>query len=183
MMVVANGSLMSVVKIGEDMMFEKLADYQAFQRPVMRVRYDSHRKRLLAGGLDGSLKLLSLESEQASGAPVLKVAYKIKLPDEVACMDVAPDGKHFALGLSTGALVIKSKIIDLNYPEGEAEDEQNEEKKLVENAIQSSFVSKAKNYKYFYRGQYSAVIPEDLMDPSTVASVSVTGQKQRAPKL
>jgi hypothetical protein len=32
---------------------------------------------------------------------------------------------------------------------------------MIKNALQSSFVSKAKNYKYFFRGQYSTLIPEE----------------------
>ena len=52
----------------------------------MRVRWDTARERLIAGGQDQQLKLFSYEEG------VLKVAYKIKLPQEVSCMDVSPDG-------------------------------------------------------------------------------------------
>lgn len=80
----------------------------------------------------------------------MKVAYKIKLPEEVACLDVAVDGNHFAVGLAGGALLVKSKRI---AGEGEEEEgEETQEQKLIKNALQSTFVSKAKNYKYFYRG-------------------------------
>jgi hypothetical protein len=47
----------------------------------------------------------------------LKVAYKIKLPEEVACMDMAIDGNHFAVGLASGALVIKSKRLEIEEKE------------------------------------------------------------------
>jgi hypothetical protein len=71
-------------------------------------------------------------------------------------MDVSSDGNHFALGLASGALVIKSKSLD----DGEEEEEETGEQKLIKNALVSSFVSKAKGYKYFYRGQY-ALLPEE----------------------
>lgn len=53
----------------------------------MRVKWDAHRERLLAGGLDQQMKIFSLEADN-----VLKVAYKIKLPQEISCMDVSSDG-------------------------------------------------------------------------------------------
>lgn len=40
--VIANGPLLSLVKASSSLL-EKVADYQAFQRPVMRVRWDSTR--------------------------------------------------------------------------------------------------------------------------------------------
>jgi hypothetical protein len=128
---------------------EKIADYQAFQRPVMRVRWDSTRERLLAAGMDQQLKIFAREE----GA--LKVAYKIRLPQEITAMDIAKDGLHFAMGLATGGLVVKSKVLET---EGEDEDD---EKMLLKNALVDTFVSKAKGYKHFYRGQYSALIPEE----------------------
>lgn len=89
----------------------------------MRVRWDSHRERLMAGGQDGQLKLFAMEEDS------LKVAYKIKLPEEVACMDMAIDGNHFAVGLASGALVIKSKRLEAE------EKEETQEQKLVKNAL------------------------------------------------
>jgi hypothetical protein len=71
-------------------------------------------------------------------------------------MDVAPDGQHFAVGLANGGLLIKSKVAETSE-----EDLETDEQKLIKNALQSSFVSKAKNYKYFYRGKYSTLIPEE----------------------
>lgn len=56
--------------------------------------------------------------------PVLKVAYKIKLPQEVSCIDIAPDGNHFAVGLAGGGLLIKSKVASDG---AESQDEETQE--------------------------------------------------------
>jgi WD40 repeat protein len=108
-LVVANGPILTCLKIGEDQRFIKQAEYQAFQRSVMRVRWDPTKERLLASGLDSQMKVFSLENDGAT--PILKVAYKVKLPEEVSCMDVSLDGNHYALGLASGALIIKSKSL------------------------------------------------------------------------
>ena len=71
-------------------------------------------------------------------------------------MDVSSDGLHFAMGLSTGSLIVKSKVL-----ETEGDEEEDDEKKLLKNALVDTFVSKAKGYKYFFRGQYTALIPEE----------------------
>lgn len=73
----------------------------------MRVRYDKTKDRLLAGGLDNLLKFFSVEEDFS-----LKVAYKIKMPSEIFAMDISADGNHFGLGLNTGSLIIKSKLIE-----------------------------------------------------------------------
>lgn len=99
--------------------------------------------------MDQQLKIFARED----GA--FKVAYKIRLPQEVTSMDVAKDGLHFAMGLATGGLVVKSKVLEV---EGEEEDD---EKKLLKNALVDTFVSKAKGYKHFFRGQYAALIPDE----------------------
>ena len=70
----------------------------------MRVRWDPVRERLLAGGQDRQLKMFSVEADS-----VLKVAYKIRMPEEISCLGVSVDGLHFAVGLAGGALLIKSK--------------------------------------------------------------------------
>ncbi|TNV80314.1 hypothetical protein FGO68_gene11371 [Halteria grandinella] len=162
MMVVANGPVLSCLEIGEDKKFKKLAEYQSFQRPVMRVRWDATRERLLAAGLDSQMKVFSLEHTEEN-TPILKVAYKVKLPEEVSCLDISLDGNHYAMGLATGALVIKSKQLS------EEDDKETDEQKLIKNALQSSFVSKAKGYKYFYRGQYASLVLPDSEDTAVVA--------------
>ena len=93
----------------------------------------------------------------------MKVAYKVKLPEEVSCMDISLDGNHYALGLASGALIIKSKSLLSD------EDTETDEQKTIKNAIQSSFVSKAKGYKYFYRGQYASLVLPDNEDTAVVA--------------
>jgi hypothetical protein len=99
--------MMNVFRLSEELKFERLAEYKAFQKPVMRVRFDTHRQRLLAGGLDGQLKVFAQDEEGQ-----LSVAYKIKMPEEITCMDVALDGNHYALGMATGGILIKSKKLD-----------------------------------------------------------------------
>ena len=86
----------------------------------------------------------------------MKVAYKIRVPQEITSMDVSADGLHFAMGLSTGNMIVKSKLL-----ETEGEEEEDDEKKIIKNALVDTFVSKAKGYKYFFRGQYAPLIPEE----------------------
>jgi hypothetical protein len=73
----------------------------------MRVRWDKTRERLLAAGMDQQLKVFARDEDGS-----LKVAYKIRLPQEITSMDVSADGLHFAMGLSTGSLVVKSKLLE-----------------------------------------------------------------------
>lgn len=54
----------------------------------------------------------------------LKPTYKVKLPSELVCMDFSSDGNHYAVGLNSGSLLIKSKS-------QEKVDEQDEEEKLM----------------------------------------------------
>lgn len=75
----------------------------------------------MAGGLDGQLKILAADYEEGQSIPTLRVAYKVKVPEEITCMDVAVDGSHYALGMAGGALLIKSK-----RQGADAEDEDNE---------------------------------------------------------
>jgi len=49
--VVANGPILSILNLnGEQNAFTRVADYQSFQKPVLRVRWDAARERLMAGG-------------------------------------------------------------------------------------------------------------------------------------
>lgn len=57
------------------------------------------------------------------------------------------------IGLVDGSLIIKSKQLE------KFEEEQDDDMKMIMNAFQPQYKSKAKNYKYFYRGQYS-VMPD-----------------------
>jgi hypothetical protein len=53
---------------------------------------------------------------------------------------------HYVIGLVDGSLLIKSKKLE------EHVEEVTDEMKYILNAFQPKYVSKAKNYKYFYRG-------------------------------
>ena len=81
----------------------------------MRVRWDPNRERLLAAGMDSQLKFFSYEEK------ILKLAYKIRAPQEITSLDISVDGVHFAMGLSTGSLIIKSKALE---SENELENEE-----------------------------------------------------------
>ena len=74
---------------------------------MTRVRYDKARDRVIAGGLDSQLKFFTVTDEHD-----ISVAYKIKVPREIFALDFSGDGNHFAMGLSDGSLVIKSKMLD-----------------------------------------------------------------------
>lgn len=73
----------------------------------MRVRWDPTRERLLAGGMDQQMKIFARDEDGT-----LKVAYKIRVPQEITSLDISSDGLHFALGLSTGSLIVKSKTLE-----------------------------------------------------------------------
>lgn len=57
--------------------------------------------------MDSLLKYFSIEEDNT-----LKVAYKLKVPSEIFALDISSDGNHFGLGLNTGSLIIKSKLIE-----------------------------------------------------------------------
>jgi WD40 repeat protein len=107
--VIANGNALSLTKIIDNNRFEIVNEFHPFQKPIMRVRYDRVRQRLLAGGLDNMLKFFSVHSN-ANGD--LKVEYKIKVPSEIFAFDFSYDGNHFAMGLNDGTLIVKSKMLD-----------------------------------------------------------------------
>ena len=86
----------------------------------------------------------------------VSVAYKIKLPSEIFALDFSGDGNHFAMGLADGSLVIKSKMLE------PLEERKTEEQKLIDQ-FEPKMISKSKNYKYFFRGQYLITAdPEDI---------------------
>jgi len=117
----------------------------------MRIRYDSKRDRLLAAGLDSMLKVLHHVDDN------IKVVYKVKMPAEVFSLDMDLSGNHLAMGLNDGSLLIKSKLIEKETEELDAE------MKLFAK-FRPTIVSKSKNYQYFFRGQYEVVADsEDLV--------------------
>jgi len=104
--VVANGSALTLLHLDASNNFKIVNEYFPFQRPIMRIKYDKTRQRIMAGGLDGQLKFFEIQDEE------LKVAYKIKVPSEIYAFDVSSDGNHYSMGLNDGSLIIKSKLIE-----------------------------------------------------------------------
>ena len=92
-----------------ELSLEEKTSFYPFQKPATRVRYDAHRDRIIAGGLDSQLKFFQASADSPND---LQVAYKIKLPSEIFALDFSADGNHFALGLNDGSLLIKSKSIE-----------------------------------------------------------------------
>lgn len=86
----------------------------------------------------------------------MKVEYKLKVPSEIYAMDISTDGNHYAMGLNDGTLIIKSKLL-------ETVEEIDEEQKYMLMALQPTFKSTSKNYKYFYRGQYVDPDADDII--------------------
>ena len=92
--------------------------------------------RLISGSADCHIKFIDAES--------FKVVYNLKTPNELRAARISKDGSHLAMGLVDGQLTVKSKLLEEDKKEldGEA-------KMFI---LESGFVSKAKNYKYFFRG-------------------------------
>ena len=148
-----------------ELSLEEKDSFYPFQKPALRVRYDVHRDRIIAGGLDGQLKFFQSESDTPDN---LKVAYKIKLPSEIFGLDFSSDGNHFALGLNDGSLIIKSKLV-------EQVDEVDEEQKIFD-AFEPQLISTSKNYKYFFRGQYVV-----QADPDDIRTTELTKKRKLQP--
>ena len=53
----------------------------------------------------------------------LTVTYKIKVPAQVFAFDMSTDGNHFAMGLSDGSLIIKSKLLEEEKAEAKMDEE------------------------------------------------------------
>jgi hypothetical protein len=110
----------------------------------------------MAAGLDSIVKFFSITENKETLKTDIKVEYKIKVPSEIFAFDNSYDGNHFALGLNDGTLIIKSKML-------EELEEIDEEQKLFDEILKPTYKSSSKNYKYFYRGQYVAPDPQDLL--------------------
>ena len=46
-----------------ELSLEDKTSFFPFQKPALRVRYDAHRDRIIAGGLDGQLKFFQSDGE------------------------------------------------------------------------------------------------------------------------
>lgn len=95
---------------------------------------------MIAAGLDNQVKFIQSEKDE------MKVSYKLKVPSEVYSFDFSYDGNHYALGLNDGTMIIKSKMLET------IEDDEDHERKLIDQILQPTYKSTSKNYKYFYRG-------------------------------
>ena len=147
----ANGNALSVAEITEQGTLEQKQSFYPFQKPAMRVRYDKARDRVIAGGLDSQLKFFEVNDEHK-----VSVAYKIKVPSEIFALDFSADGNHFAMGLSDGSLVIRSKLLE------PVEEHKTMEQRMFDQ-FEPQMISTSKNYKYFFRGQYVVTAdPEDI---------------------
>ena len=151
-----------MAKIGDTI--RRLNDFYPFQKPATKVRYDSVRDRVIAGGLDSQLKFFEISGTDRDQ---LSVAYKIKVPSEIFAFDVSADGSHIAFGLNDCSLVVKSKRLE------ETAAEMDPEQRLLAQ-FEPKLVSTSKNYKYFNRGQYT--VTPDAQDLQTAV-------KQRSAKL
>lgn len=58
--VVANGSALTLLHLDALNNFKVVNEYFPFQRPIMRIKYDKTRQRIMAGGLDGQLKFFEI---------------------------------------------------------------------------------------------------------------------------
>ncbi|KAI9140620.1 WD40-repeat-containing domain protein [Paraphysoderma sedebokerense] len=74
-----------------------------FQKTVTCLRIGSGGSRLLAGSLDGSVKLFEVEG--------YNVVYNMKFGGPIMSMAIAPNDLHLAVGLSTGAISVRSREI------------------------------------------------------------------------
>lgn len=103
---VANGPLISIVEVKDEAM-TLLTTFHAFQKPVLKVCWDSNKERILASGLDQQIKFFELieENEEIQ----MRLTYKMKLPNAVFQLSVSSDGNHYVVGLLNGSLIIKSK--------------------------------------------------------------------------
>ncbi|KAJ3416503.1 snoRNA-binding rRNA-processing protein [Chytridiales sp. JEL 0842] len=64
---------------------------------------DGSRTRILTGSLDQQVKIYSLQD--------YKVVHSIKYPAPILSMDISPDDTHLAVGMSTGLLAIRQRIV------------------------------------------------------------------------
>ena len=153
-MLITHGNALSVAEVGTEGLVGK-SDFFPFQKPATRVRYDSVRDRVIAGGLDSQLKFFTVTDEHD-----ISVSYKIKVPSEIFAFDFSGDGNHFSMGLADGSLVIKSKMLD------PIEEKKTDEQRLLD-MFEPKMISTSKNYKYFFRGQYVVTADaEDIQAPS-----------------
>ena len=64
-LLVANGSFISIVQVSDDNdNLQIVANIHAFQKPVLKVSYDSVRQRVIASGLDQQIKFFEIFTDE-----------------------------------------------------------------------------------------------------------------------
>lgn len=86
----------------------------------MKLSFDKVKNRLVSGAADQHVKFHDLTSEL--------VSYNVKLPSPLSSLDFSSDGKHFAIGMIDGSLIIRSKKFTREYTEDGEEIEDPEER-------------------------------------------------------
>jgi len=81
---VANGAMISILEVSADLSeMHCVSTIHAFQKPVLKLVYDSHRNRVIAAGLDQQIKFFELFDEDETKQKCdlqLRLQYKIKMP-------------------------------------------------------------------------------------------------------
>ncbi|KAI9340888.1 WD40-repeat-containing domain protein [Obelidium mucronatum] len=80
--------------------FQTLSNHQ---KNITAMTVDGSGKRLLSGGLDNLVKVYNMEDYQ--------VVHSLKYPAPILSMAVSPDDTHLVVGMSTGLLSIRQRVI------------------------------------------------------------------------
>ncbi|RKO83374.1 WD40-repeat-containing domain protein, partial [Blyttiomyces helicus] len=73
------------------------------QKAITCMSFDGTATRILTGSLDHHVKVLNIQD--------YKVVHSIKYPDPVQSLAVSPDDTHLAVGMSTGLLSIRQRVV------------------------------------------------------------------------
>jgi len=77
--------------------------------------------------------------------------YNIKLPSPLSAFSASVDGNHYAVGMSDGTFLLRTKKFTREYKEDGTEII-DEEERLVQAMAKDHLTKTSKDYKYFYRG-------------------------------
>ncbi|BFZ57447.1 U3 small nucleolar RNA-associated protein 15 [Savitreella phatthalungensis] len=86
-----------------------LRSLQNHARGVSSLALNGTRTRLISGGLDGHLKIYDTQD--------YKVVHGVRYPSAVMSVAVSPDDRHLVVGMSTGALSIRTRSRKDESPE------------------------------------------------------------------
>lgn len=81
------------------------------QKTITCIKYDNERKRILTGGLDRQLQILSMDN--------FEVEANLSYPDPILCFDLAPNHSHLVVGMTSGLVSIKRRQIENHKAENE----------------------------------------------------------------